>query len=229
MNKFIEKLFPFIMLLKHDKNNKSSYSYSIGGNKTVMSGNEFMTFTAKNDEIKAQIRSEIEKIYKEYKNNPQPYLDYICEHGTPVFRQKYADKILSFLGEDEGVIFGLSGIKALILSVFAGQGFSLNTKTMFMLRSGIIEPLSLLHNFYRWYSWYKKMPGFDSRSQYLFKRYMKFPNADLSGLKQEDIISLQEAVARDKEATEFCLFIARETEGAKNVQKKMNEEGGANI
>ena len=58
---------------------------------------------------------------------------------------------------------------------------------------------------------------------------MKYPNADLSKLKPDDIIKTQEAVARDKEATEFCLHLARETFGAKNVQKKINEEGGANI
>ena len=73
------------------------------------------------------------------------------------------------------------------------------------------------------------LPGFDYKSQQNFKKYLKNINdKDLTTLSLNDTLSLQEAVARDKEATDFCLEIARKTEGAKNVQKKMTN-GGANI
>lgn len=229
MNEFLEKIFDFIMIFKGKKDLNSTYSYSFGGNKTYMSGTEHLTINSQTEAIKANVRKDIEALTKEYKNNPELFLKYAEDAGTKVYRVNKADKLLSYIGEEEGVIFQKKGALAFILSLITGQGIKFETNTMFVLRNGSIDPLSMLHNFYRWYSWYKKLPGFDQRSQWLFKRYMKYQNADLSKLPLNDIICAEEAVARDKEATEFCLYIARETDGAKNVQKKMNEEGGANI
>ena len=229
MNNFLEKIFDFIMIFRNKNNLNSTYSYSYGENKTFMSGTEHLTLNSKTEALKAEVKKDVEALANEYKNHPESFLNYAQKAGTPVFRINHADKLLSFIDEEEGVIFENKGIKALFLSIITKQGIKFNTGTMFILRNGTIDALSMLHNFYKWYSWHKKLPGFDSRSQWLFKRYMKYPNADLSKLPIDDIICAEEAVARDKEATEFCLKIARETDGAKNVQKKMNEEGGANI
>ena len=45
----------------------------------------------------------------------------------------------------------------------------------------------------------------------------------------EAIISLQEAVARDQEATEFVLDYTNAIEGSKNVIDKIKNDGSANI
>ena len=45
----------------------------------------------------------------------------------------------------------------------------------------------------------------------------------------EDILSLQEAIARDQEATQFVLNYTKEKEGSKNVINKIKNDGGAEI
>ena len=217
------------MFFRKKKNANSTYSYNNGGNKVYISGTEHLTFNSQTEAIKAQVRQEVEKLHKDFNGNPEKILEYVKTAGTNVYKIKYADKILSLFGEEEGVIFEQSGIKAIMLSLITKKTPSVTTTPMFILRNGIFDYLSMLHNFYRWYSWAKGLPGFDSRSQWLFKRYMKYPNANLTKLAIEDILKAEEAVARDKEATEFCLQIAKETVGAKNVKEKLDNEGGANI
>lgn len=230
MDNMLEKILEYIMMFRKKQNRNSTYSYNIGGNKTYMSSTEHLTFNSQTEAIKAKVREDVQNLHKEFNGQPEKILKYVENAGTKVYRIMYADKLLEFIGgEEEGVIFEQSGLKALILSFVTEKQFKFKTKPMFVLRNGIFDYLSMLHNFYRWYSWTQKLPGFDERSQWLFKRYMKYPNADLSKLSIEDIIKAEEAVARDKEATNFCLDIAKETVGARNVQKKLNEEGGANI
>ena len=45
----------------------------------------------------------------------------------------------------------------------------------------------------------------------------------------ESIISLQEAVARDQEATEFVLDYTNSIEGSKQVIEKIKNDGSANV
>ena len=40
---------------------------------------------------------------------------------------------------------------------------------------------------------------------------------------------LREAIARDREATDFALELAKTKEGSKNVLDKIKNDGGANI
>ena len=177
MNEFLEKIFDFIMMFQKKKNLNSTYSYSFGGNKTYMSGTEHLTLNSKTEALKAEVKKDVEALFKEYKNNPELFLKYVQNAGTKVYRIDHADKLLSLIGEEEGVVFENKGARALYLSLITGQNIKFNSETMFILREGQIDPLSMLHNFYRWYSWFKKLPGFDSRSQWLFKRYMNILTA----------------------------------------------------
>ena len=225
------KYFEKILNLFFHKNNvtvNGTYSHSGDLSKIFMSGTEHLTLNTEVEKIKVLVKDAMQDLFVKYKNEPAKMIDFVRDSGTPVLNVDFADKILKIVDESEGFICGLSAFQALVLNLFINKSISFKTQPMFIFRPGVIEPLSLLHNIYRWYSWRSKLPGFDSKSQRLFKRYLKYPNADMSKLSMDDVIRLQEAVARDKEATEFCLYVARETEGAQNVKKKI-ADGGAEI
>ena len=52
--------------------------------------------------------------------------------------------------------------------------------------------------------------------------------SDVNGMSVEEIIGLKEAIARDREAAEFVIQLAKESSGAKKALEKM-QQGGANI
>lgn len=212
---------------KLHKNLKGSYANNTS--KTILSATEHVTFDAETKKNIDLVRKNIEDILKSCENNPNKLLNYIQAAGTKVIKLNYADKILKFIGEEEGLICELKGFKALYINLHTQNGFSLSTKPMFLLRKGLIDPLFMIHNFYRWYSLKMNLPGFDYKSQQNLKKYLKNPNhKDISKLSIKDTLQLQEAVARDKEATTFCIELAQKTEGGQKVKQKM-QEGGADI
>ncbi len=213
--------------LRLNKSLKTSYSNKTS--KTILSSTEHMTLTLETEKNKELVRKNVEDIVKNCRNNPYKLLDYIIAAGTKVYKINNADKILSAIGENEGLICELKGIKALYLNLFTTSKFSLTFQPAFVMREGNIEPLYMLHQFYKWYSLKLNLPGFDYKTQENFKKYLKNVNdKTLGNLSLEDTLALTEAVARDQEATDFALSFAQKTEGAKKVHKKMTE-GGADI
>lgn len=210
-----------------DKSLKGSYTNNTS--KTILSGTEHVTFDAETKKNVDLVRKNIEDILKTCENNPDKLLDYIQATGTNVIKLNNADKILKLIGEEEGLICELKGFKALYINLHTQNGFSLSTKPMFLMRKGLIDPLFMIHNFYRWYSLKMNLPGFDYKSQQNLKKYLKNPHhKDITKLSLDEVLQLQEAVARDKEATTFCLELVKNTEGAQKVKQKM-QEGGASI
>ena len=234
MNNLVKKIVYFILSLQEksltnrlDSSLKGSYSNKTS--KTIISGTEHMTLTSETEKNKFLVKQNVEDILRNCENNPYKLLEYIEAAGTKVFKVDHADKILQTIGEEEGLICELKGLKALYLSLCLNLGFSFKTKPMFVMRRGTIEPLYMIHHFYKWYSLRINLPGFDYKSQQNFKKYLKNINhKDITTLSVNDILELQEAIARDQEATRFCLEFAQRTEGAKKVQEKMTD-GGANI
>lgn len=213
--------------LRLNKSLKTSYSNKTS--KTILSSTEHMTLTLETEKNKELVRKNVEDIVKNCRNNPYKLLDYIIAAGTKVYKINNADKILSAIGQNEGLICELKGIKALYLNLFTTSKFSLTFQPAFVMREGNIEPLYMLHQFYKWYSLKLNLPGFDYKTQENFKKYLKNVNdKTLGNLSLEDTLALTEAVARDQEATDFALSFAQKTEGAKKVHKKMTE-GGADI
>lgn len=204
-------------------------SYSNKTSKTIISSTEHMTLSSQTQKNIELVRKNVEDIIKACENNPYKLIEYIEAAGTKVYKLPHADKVLQTIGEEEGLICELKGLRALYLNLCTGAGFSLKTKPEFVMRDGQIEPLYMLHHFYKWYSLQMNLPGFDFKTQQNFKKYLKNPNdTSITALSVNDILNLQEAIARDKEATEFCLAVAKQTIGAKNVHNKMTD-GGANI
>lgn len=214
--------------MRLDKHLKRSASNSTS--KTVLSGNVTMTLSTQTEKNKELVRKNIEEIVKAAKLDPEKLLAYIKSKGTKICKIDNADKILALIKEEEGLVCELQGLEALYLNIMTNSGISLKTKPMFVMRNGQIEPFYMVHQFYKWYSLINNLPGYDYNSQKLFKKYLySSDNQGFENLKLDEMLGLQEAIARDREATEYSLELAREKEGSKKVLDKIKNDGGANI
>ena len=198
--------------------------------KTFLSPNVTVTISAQTDLNKDMVLKSVTEIVSGVKNNPYMLLEYIKAHGTKVIKLPNADKILALINEDEGLVCELKGIEALYINILTDSGFSLKSKPMFILRDGEIEPYYMMHQFYKWFSLYQGLPGFDYQSQKLFRKYLNSPDTKgLENLTLDEMIGLKEAIARDNEAIDFTTNYAKSIEGSKKVLNKIKTEGGADV
>ena len=198
--------------------------------KTILTSDANVTFNAQTKELIEKIKEDIRAILSQTECSPSKLIDYVKNNGTQVYKVNYADKLLSLIGEEEGFICEQQGFSALFISIITGQGIKTKTEAMFVMREGIADKYTMLHNFYRWYSMKSGLAGFDYNSREKFKKYLK-NNSDeaTKKLKLEDIVAIKEVIARDNEASEFVLEYTKSVEGSKNVLNKIKNDGGANI
>ena len=203
-------------------------SSSNSTSKTVVSKGVTMTLNAETERNKDLVLKNVSDIIKGCNSDISKLLAFIESKGTKVIRLENADKILSVIKEEEGLITPLEGIEALYINTVTHSGFSLKSKPMFVMRNGQIDPYYMAHQFYKWYALQMKLPGFDFMSQKIFKIYLNSDGAILSNLPLDEMTGLKEAIARDQEATTFALDLAKQKEGSKKVLEKM-QDGGANV
>ena len=204
-------------------------SSSNSTSKTVLSKGVTMTLSAETEKKKELVKQNVSDIVKGCNNDPAKLLAYIETKGTKVIKLDNADKVLSVINEEEGLITALEGIEALYINIVTESGFSFKSKPMFIMRNGEIDPYYMVHQFYKWYSLYMGLPGFDFMSQKLFKIALNSDPSMLSNLNLDEMTGLKEAIARDSEATSFALELAKSKDGARNVLEKIKNDGGANI
>lgn len=203
-------------------------SSSNSTSKTVVSKGVTMTLNAETERNKDLVLKNVSDIIKGCNSDISKLLAFIESKGTKVIRLENADKILSVIKEEEGLITPLEGIEALYINTVTHSGFSLKSKPMFVMRNGQIDPYYMAHQFYKWYALQMKLPGFDFMSQKIFKIYLNSDGAILPNLTLDEMTGLKEAIARDQEATTFALDLAKQKEGSKKVLEKM-QDGGANV
>ena len=203
-------------------------SSSNSTSKTVVSKGVTMTLNSETERNKDLVLKNVSDIIKGCNSDISKLLAFIESKGTKVIRLENADKILSVIKEEEGLITPLEGIEALYINTVTHSGFSLKSKPMFVMRNGQIDPYYMAHQFYKWYALQMKLPGFDFMSQKIFKIYLNSDGAILSNLTLDEMTGLKEAIARDQEATTFALDLAKQKEGSKKVLEKM-QDGGANV
>ena len=196
--------------------------------KTVVSKGVTIILNAETEKNKDLVLKNVSDIIKSCNNDIPKLLAFIESKGTKVVRVDNADKILSVIKEEEGLITPLEGIEALYINTVTHSGFSLKSKPMFVMRNGQIDPYYMAHQFYKWYALQMKLPGFDFMSQKIFKIYLNSDGAILSNLTLDEMTGLKEAIARDQEATTFALDLAKQKEGSKKVLEKM-QDGGASV
>ncbi len=235
MNDFIKNIKYFILSLKEKSllrklKDSTRQSYTNNDTKNVMIKGASLTINSKTLQTIAQVKENVTSIIQKTNGEPDALIDYIKAAKTPVYKIKNADKILNFINEEEGLITEKEGFDALILSVSTGQGIKFKTAPMFVMREGIIEKYYMLHHFYCWYSLKSGLPGFDYKSRKMFKQYLVNGSDDFTAkLSMAQILSLQEAIARDQEATAYVLEYTKQIEGSQNVMDKIKNEGSANI
>jgi hypothetical protein len=212
---------------KLQKTTKRSFTNKTS--KHVMGTAADLTLNSKTLKTIEEVKENVSAIVKQTNCDPDRLLEYVKSAKTSVYKINNADKILNFIKEEEGLICEKRGFEAFVLAFVTGQGIKFKTEPMFVLRAGIIDKYYMLHHFYRWYSLKSDLPGFDYETQKRFKAYLFENNDDVKSLSLESIIELQEAVARDQEATEFVLDYTNAIEGSKNVIDKIKNDGSANV
>lgn len=240
MNKFIQRIVNYILQRRRDRLAKTldmlkPCTYTNSSTKTHINASETLTITSDTNKILDTITSEVINIVKTCETDPKKLLDFVQDHGTPVYRIKNADKILKRIKEEEGFISPISGLKAFYLNFFTALlsekrlKFSFKPEAMFVLKDAEPSIYFILHQFYLWYGYTKGLPGYDEKSRSLLKAHIDvMSESDVNGMSVEEIIGLKEAIARDREAAEFVIQLAKESSGAKKALEKM-QQGGANI
>lgn len=238
-NKFINRLINYILERRRNKlektiKNLNAKSYVNSTNKTLVTASEVMTFSSQTEQILNSLDDEVKNIVKVCLNNPYKLLEFVENHSTPVYKLINADIILSRVGEEEGFITPCSGFKAFYLNFFIGLfcekklKLSFKTTEMFVLRDMEVNAYYMIHQFHKWYGYKKNLPGYDEKSQQLFKENLN-TMTDGKDLTIDEIIALKDAIARDAQAAEFVIKLAKESEGAKKVLDKIQKDGSAEI
>ena len=202
-------------------------SFQNSTSKTVLSGTETLTLSAQTDKKREEVLNNVTDIMIAAKNNPDKMLDYVKSAGVKVYVIKNNSKLLKNIGEEDGFILPLSGVKAAMLSFALEKKVSFKTPVMFVFREEMLDAYYVLQQFYKWYSYKSGLPGFDAKTQDIFKKYMT-KGYDITKLTLEETLMLKEAVARDTDATNFAIEVAKLRDGGRNVLNKM-QDGGANI
>lgn len=204
-----------------------TFSNSMG--KTIISSTEKVTLNSKSLQLVDEVKEAVGAIAKTAHNNPQKLLDYVEANGTKVYKIVNANKILEKINEHTGLITELKGVKALYVNILTGKGVGFKTKPMFIISNKQLDYYMLLREFYLWYSLKKNLAGFDFKTQEKFKKYIKNLNkVSFKGLSYGEMLSIQEAISRDKEANEFVIKLLQETGGDTGILGRITS-GGANL
>ena len=174
MKRIILYILNLIMNLqekKHQKKLEESLISSSYGMKTHLTPHARLEIKNRVvNEMRDMLNAHVTPMIKANIQTPDKLLDYIEKNGTKVYRIKNADRILAAIGEQEGFITPLKGFRALYLNLTLNKTFSFQTDEMFVLRNLPVNIYIMAHQFYKWYGWEIKIPGYDDATQDKFKR-----------------------------------------------------------
>lgn len=236
---FIQKLIYSVLAIqekilrkKLGRNLKPIYSNTTSKKSFAQAAS--LELTAETEKNKVKLKNNVTVILKKYENNPQKLLEFIKKSGTKVYKIPFANKILSLISYEEGFVIATKGFKSLyiniIINILAGEKikFSLKTEPMFVLRDLPLDQYYMIQQFHKWYAMKLNLPGFDAEAQNNFQRFLNSNDNDVKSLSVEEILGLKDAIARDVEAINFIVNLAKSTAGSKNALKKITA-GGASI
>lgn len=202
----------------------SKFQKSINStSKMIMSGTETVILNTQTQKMIEDVQHQVAELFKKFDYDCIKILKYAAGKGTMVYKLKNAPEKLKKLGLEEGLIFELEGFQALKLNLALKAGFSFSTSPMFVFDDAPLAPFTVIHQFYKWYSYYKKLPGFDKVSQKLFRMSI-LNNINMSKLNLDELTGLKEAIHRDQEATDFTLALIKEQEAAQKLKDDGNSK-----
>lgn len=236
---FIQRFIYYILSLqekflmkKLKRNFKPIYSNST--TKRTFGQPVSLVLTSKTEKNKIKLENDVKVILRKYRNNPEKLLEFVQRSGTKVYKIPFADKILALIGFEEGFVTDTKGFKGLYLNLvatfFAGEKLKLSlvSEPMFVLRELPLDSYYTIQQFHKWYAMKLNLPGFDSESQNNFQKFLNSSDDDIKLLSVEEILGLKEAIARDVEAINFIINLAKANEGAKSALQKVTA-GGASV
>lgn len=234
MKKFVLKIVNLILRFQENKYKKkleTKIASSSRGIKTQLSKDD--TVILKNtvlDNMCEKLTEFVTPLIKNNIENPNNLLNYVKDNGTKVYKINNADKILALIGEVEGFITPLKGLRALYLNLILEKKISFSTQEMFIVRDLPLNIYFMAHQFYKWYGFKIEMPGYDATTQEKFKHIWEFENAaNVLKLDYSELVNLKEAIDRDIEAIDFVIKLAKESEGARQGFQNIKNDGEANI
>jgi len=211
-----------------DKLNKEILSKTKDA-KINISQNENVNFSTKQNELLLKRQTEIEKIVKNFlseKDGIHQFFNYIKKHGTKVYKINNANKILSFIGEEEGFIVPQKGIKALYLNLILNKNIAFKTNEIFVLRDLYknINIYALIYQFYNWYCFKEGLPVFNSKTQNNFKNITRIcTTSEINNLTVKEIYSLKNAIHQDIEAIDFVINLCKQNKTSKECLNKIKD------
>lgn len=243
MNNFLNKIIDVVLFInriilekKYRVKLDAKTNISVGTTKKVFLGDEVLELTSETLKNRDELNKKVAKIVKENLKTPQKLFNYIERNGTHVYKLNNADVILNVIKEEEGFITELKGFKALYLNFMIALlkektiSFKFYTPAMFVLRDMEVDPYYMSHQFYKWFGYKMKLPGYDYKTQENFKATFKtLSNKDISKLSLDEIVAVKEAINRDNEAIDFVLNLCRENATSKKVLLKILKGQGATV
>ncbi len=226
---FINKLYK---ILFSKKKSIQSVFYKNSTTKHSMNASCTLKLSTSTEQKRLEIDDKLTKLLKRYINSPEKLMQYIKMQGIKVYKLKDAEKILSWINEDEGFLTPLKGLKALYLNFILNKRVKFNTSAMFIFNTENVEIYTVARALYKYYGYKSNMPGFDYKSQELFKKLYnsrKNKSAQLSEYTISDIYACKEAIARDLESVNFTIKLSIEYERAKKALNKLKDTKSANV
>ena len=218
-------------LIKKKKKAKNYASFNSETTKHAMNSCCTLKLSTKTEEIKKEIYQELKTKIKKYMNTPEKLLQYLQLKGVKVYRIKNAEETLNKIGEEEGFITPLKGTKAIILNYIVKKQIGFSTNEIMIFDAGKIEIYTVARALYKYYGFKRKLPGYDYKSQEIFKKiYSKRKNSEdaFANCSIKDIFACKEALARDMESIKFTVELSHEYQNARIALQKL-KENGANI
>lgn len=237
MKKFIDniivKIFDYIYKKQEKKQQKRleklkkrTLSGKIAGQKYVASSSATLTIKNDYDNQKKANQEKIEKIVVNFLDEPEKFFDYIKGANTPVYKIKFAKKLLEKIGEFEGLIYPKEGFKALYLNLILNKKIAFKTPEMFVVSSFEVNPYAICYQFYNWYCYKMGIEGYEADTQEQFKHVFELTETNkIDMLTFDEILNLKSAIKRDIEAIDFVKKLAmKKAMSKKNLERIKNNE-----
>ncbi len=190
-----------------------------------------LTLSVNLEKNRKKVENDVENLAKENIYHIENILNFAIEKGVECYFISNAEKLLKPINEECGLIFPEKGIKALYLNLISNGSFSFNSDLKFIFDKNSNSPYTILYNFYKWYSLYLNLPGFDKETLSKFKHIEDFEQPqNVEKLTYKEIMDLKQAIARDREAMEFVVNFMKKIEGSKNAFSGMiTKDNGASL
>ncbi len=234
----INRLYIRFAILRRNRNKMRNVFFKSSTTKHSMNVSCTLKISAETDKKKNEINEELRNIVNQYINTPEKLIQYIQLQGIKVYKLRNADKILEKIGEEEGFLTPLKGFKALFLNIILKIAFkdsidiNFSTKEMFIFNLESTEIYTIARALHKYYGYKNKLPGYDYKSQKIFKKvYKKSKNhtSPFGGCTINDMYACKEAIARDLESINFTIALSVEYERSKKALEKISTDKGSSI